>query len=124
MLEECVIFKATSQLCACWLSSSSGQTSSLAVNLLLFSLSIDREEKLVSLSLLPEDTGKSDVLPESLGLPLRLIRREKKCNMEKGKSKRKLSESEQVSPRLPFTFVFCFHTRLLDWIFLSFSNVC
>lgn len=65
-------------------------------------LSIDGEE-LINLSLLPEDTGKSDVLPESLGLPLRLIGKEKKRNTEKGKNKRKLSESEQVS--LTFTFM-------------------
>uniref|UniRef100_H3C389 Protein RRP5 homolog n=1 Tax=Tetraodon nigroviridis TaxID=99883 RepID=H3C389_TETNG len=57
-------------------------------------ISIDSEEELVSLSLLSEDTGKSDILPESLGLPLRLIGKEKKCNTEK-KNKRKLSESEQ-----------------------------
>lgn len=76
------------------------------------SSSIDREEELVSLSLLPEDTGKSDVLPESLGLPLRLIRKEKKCNAEKGKKKRKLSESEQVSHSLTafHAYVFCFQT--------------
>lgn len=62
-----------------------------------FGLSIDREEELVGLSLLPEDTGKSDILPVSLGLPLRLIGKQKKCKGEKGKNKRALSESEQVS---------------------------
>lgn len=54
-------------------------------------LSIDKEEEHVDLSLLEADTGKSDVLPESLGLPLRLIGEEKRM-----KKKRKLSESEQV----------------------------
>uniref|UniRef100_UPI0037E730AC protein RRP5 homolog n=1 Tax=Semicossyphus pulcher TaxID=241346 RepID=UPI0037E730AC len=60
-------------------------------------LSIDKEEELVNLSLLPVDTGKSDILPESLGLPLRLIGEEKKKHdlLKKKKNKRKLSESEQ-----------------------------
>lgn len=63
-------------------------------------LSIDTEEELVSLSLLPKDTGKSDVLPESLGLPLHQFEEEKKkCEVQK-KNKRKLSESEQVTHRL------------------------
>lgn len=74
-------------------------------------LSIDREEELVSLSLLPEDTGKSDVLPESLGLPLRLVGKEK--------NKRKLSESEQASHRLTdsHAYLFCFQTRETDFAF-------
>ncbi|KAM9362984.1 protein RRP5 homolog [Symphorus nematophorus] len=60
-------------------------------------LSIDKEEELVNLSLLPVDTGKPDVLPESLDLPLRLIGEEKKKHdTEKKKKKRTLSESEQV----------------------------
>lgn len=82
-------------------------------------LSIDREEELVSLSLLPEDTGKSDVLPESLGLPLRLVGKEKKCNPEKEKNKRKLSESEQASHRLTdsHAYLFCFQTRETDCAF-------
>ncbi|XP_031144955.1 protein RRP5 homolog isoform X2 [Sander lucioperca] len=58
-------------------------------------LSIDKEEELVHLSLLPEDTGKPDVLPESLGLPLRLIGEEKKEHDTKKKMKRAASESEQ-----------------------------
>ncbi|TNM85943.1 hypothetical protein fugu_008214 [Takifugu bimaculatus] len=63
-------------------------------------LSIDTEEELVSLSLLPKDTGKSDVLPESLGLPLHLFEEEKtKCEVQKRNNKRKLSESEQVSKK-------------------------
>uniref|UniRef100_A0A3B4VFG8 Protein RRP5 homolog n=1 Tax=Seriola dumerili TaxID=41447 RepID=A0A3B4VFG8_SERDU len=58
-------------------------------------LSIDEEEELVDLSLLPVDTGKPDVLPESLGLPLRLIGEEKKKHDSMKKKKRTLSESEQ-----------------------------
>uniref|UniRef100_A0A7N8X5R9 Protein RRP5 homolog n=1 Tax=Mastacembelus armatus TaxID=205130 RepID=A0A7N8X5R9_9TELE len=57
-------------------------------------LNIDKEEELVNLSLLPHDTGKPDVLPESLGLPLRLVGDEKKKHDTK-KKKRTLSESEQ-----------------------------
>lgn len=65
-----------------------------------FVLSIDTEEELVSLSLLPKDTGKSDVLPVSLGLPLHLFEEEKKkCEVQKN-NKRKLSESEQVTHSL------------------------
>ncbi|XP_031720539.1 protein RRP5 homolog isoform X1 [Anarrhichthys ocellatus] len=56
--------------------------------------SIDEEEELVHLSLLPGDTGKPDVLPESLGLPLRLIGEEKK-EYDSKKKKRSASESEQ-----------------------------
>ncbi|KAM7009922.1 protein RRP5 homolog [Tautogolabrus adspersus] len=59
-------------------------------------LSIDKEEEFVDLSLLPADTGKSDVLPESLGLPLRLSGGEKKKqDTLKKKTKRSVSESEQ-----------------------------
>lgn len=66
-----------------------------------FVLSIDTEEELVSLSLLPKDTGKSDVLPVSLGLPLHLFEEEKKkCEVQKKNNKRKLSESEQVTHSL------------------------
>ncbi|XP_029285082.1 protein RRP5 homolog isoform X2 [Cottoperca gobio] len=57
-------------------------------------LSIDKKEELVHLSLLPVDTGKPDVLPESLGLTLRLIGKEKKEHDTK-KKKRTASESEQ-----------------------------
>ncbi|XP_019939596.2 protein RRP5 homolog [Paralichthys olivaceus] len=57
--------------------------------------SIDREEEFVNLSLLPVDTGKPDILPESLSLPLRLIGEEKK-KYDAVKKKRTLSESEQV----------------------------
>lgn len=58
-------------------------------------LSIDEEEELVNLSLLPVDTGKPDVLPESLGLPLRLTGEEKKKHDTQKKKKRTPSESEQ-----------------------------
>ncbi|XP_035493857.2 protein RRP5 homolog [Scophthalmus maximus] len=57
-------------------------------------LSIDKEEEFVNLSLLPADTGKPDVLPESLNLPLRLIGEEKKKHDAETK-KRKLSEGKQ-----------------------------
>ncbi|XP_068178536.1 protein RRP5 homolog isoform X2 [Antennarius striatus] len=69
----------------------------LPTNMLLTTkiLSIDREEKLVNLSLLAADTGKPDVIPESLGLPLRLTGEEKKKHDMKKMTKRKLSESEQ-----------------------------
>ncbi|KAG8015141.1 Protein RRP5-like protein [Nibea albiflora] len=56
--------------------------------------SIDKEEELVNLSLLPADTGKPDILPESLSLPLRLVGEEKK-KYDIQRKKRKLSESEQ-----------------------------
>uniref|UniRef100_A0A8C4IHY3 Protein RRP5 homolog n=1 Tax=Dicentrarchus labrax TaxID=13489 RepID=A0A8C4IHY3_DICLA len=59
-------------------------------------LSIDKEEELVNLSLLPVDTGKPDVLPESLSLPLRLVGEEKKKH-DIQKKKRTLSESEPVT---------------------------
>uniref|UniRef100_A0A8D0CUM6 Protein RRP5 homolog n=1 Tax=Sander lucioperca TaxID=283035 RepID=A0A8D0CUM6_SANLU len=65
-------------------------------------ISIDKEEELVHLSLLPEDTGKPDVLPESLGLPLRLIGEEKKEHDTKKKMKRAASESEQVTNGFTF----------------------
>nr|XP_046261090.1 protein RRP5 homolog [Scatophagus argus] len=59
-------------------------------------VSIDKEEELVNLSLLPVDTGKPDILPESLNLPLRLTGEEKKKHdLQKMQKKRKLSESEQ-----------------------------
>uniref|UniRef100_A0A3Q3IP10 Protein RRP5 homolog n=1 Tax=Monopterus albus TaxID=43700 RepID=A0A3Q3IP10_MONAL len=56
---------------------------------------IDKEEEFVDLSLLPADTGKPDILPESLGLPLRLVGEEKKKHDTK-KKKRTLSESEWI----------------------------
>uniref|UniRef100_UPI003AB019B0 protein RRP5 homolog isoform X1 n=1 Tax=Centroberyx gerrardi TaxID=166262 RepID=UPI003AB019B0 len=67
-------------------------------------LSIDKEEELVDLSLLPADTGKPDVLPESLGLPLRLIGEEKKKHDTKKKRERTLSgiqqeQADQVPPK-------------------------
>ncbi|KPP72797.1 protein RRP5-like, partial [Scleropages formosus] len=54
-------------------------------------VSVNKEKGHVELSLLPQDTGKPDVLPESLGLPLRLGRKE-----NKGKRKRAQCESKQV----------------------------
>ncbi|XP_068606968.1 protein RRP5 homolog [Brachionichthys hirsutus] len=69
----------------------------LPANMLLTTriLSIDREENLVDLSLLAVDTGKPDVIPESLGLPLRLTGEEKKKHDMQAMSKRKLHESKQ-----------------------------
>ncbi|XP_026215037.1 protein RRP5 homolog isoform X2 [Anabas testudineus] len=58
-------------------------------------LSIDEDEKLVDLSLLPADTGKPDILPESLGLPLRLTGEAKKKHDTMKKKKRALSESDE-----------------------------
>ncbi|XP_034043197.1 protein RRP5 homolog [Thalassophryne amazonica] len=58
-------------------------------------ISIDRGEGLVNLSLLPEDTGKSDVLPESLNLPLRLTGELK----EKRDRKRKSQKTESEVPK-------------------------
>lgn len=66
-----------------------------ALSILVFS--IDKVEELVDLSLLPEDTGKPDVLPESLGLPLRLTGEEKKKHDTMQKKKRALSESTEVT---------------------------
>ncbi|XP_051239912.1 protein RRP5 homolog isoform X1 [Dicentrarchus labrax] len=63
-------------------------------------LSIDKEEELVNLSLLPVDTGKPDVLPESLSLPLRLVGEEKKKH-DIQKKKRTLSESEPKQAESP-----------------------
>ncbi|XP_071359529.1 protein RRP5 homolog isoform X2 [Trachinotus anak] len=64
-------------------------------------ISIDKEEEFVNLSLLPADTGKPDILPESLSLPLRLIGEEKKKHDIKKKKKRTLSESEQKQAESP-----------------------
>ncbi|TKS69125.1 Protein RRP5 -like protein NF-kappa-B-binding protein [Collichthys lucidus] len=55
-------------------------------------VSIDKEEELVNLSLLQEDTGKPDILPESLSLPLRLIGEEKKTYDQKRKLQTKQAE--------------------------------
>ncbi|KAM9792618.1 protein RRP5 homolog [Neosynchiropus ocellatus] len=59
-------------------------------------ISVDREQKLVDLSLLSEDTGKPDVLPESLGLSLRLVGAEKLKHSAIMKKKRVVSETEEV----------------------------
>uniref|UniRef100_A0AAQ4Q1H9 Protein RRP5 homolog n=1 Tax=Gasterosteus aculeatus aculeatus TaxID=481459 RepID=A0AAQ4Q1H9_GASAC len=73
--------------------------------------SIDQEEGLVHLSLLPEDTGKPDVLPETLGLQLRPAGEEKKKNKKTTsvskaattKKKRAASESVQKQLESPIT---------------------
>ncbi|KAM9134322.1 protein RRP5 homolog isoform 2-T4 [Pangshura tecta] len=64
-------------------------------------LSVNKKESHVELSLLPEDTGKPSILPESLGLP-RCDRDEGKEKREefkkvKAKRKRRVSEGEQPS---------------------------
>ncbi|XP_028264311.1 protein RRP5 homolog isoform X2 [Parambassis ranga] len=66
-------------------------------------ISIDRDEQFVDLSLLPVDTGKSDILPESLGLPLRLVGKEKKHDTEKKKNKRTLANGaeKQAESQIP-----------------------
>lgn len=60
-------------------------------------LSVDSENFHVNLSLLSKDTGKPDLLPESLELPLRLTGEEKEKHDKKAAVKRKktLSESQQ-----------------------------
>lgn len=77
-------------------------TESIPSSLSFLVLSIDEKEELVNLSLLPVDTGKPDILPESLSLPLRLIGEEKKKHDTQKKMKRTLSESEQVTNSLGF----------------------
>ncbi|KAI7811133.1 protein RRP5 homolog [Triplophysa rosa] len=57
-------------------------------------LSVDTENIHVSLSLLTKDTGKSDILPESLKLPSRLPEDKKKTH-NRTKRKRVSSESQQ-----------------------------
>ncbi|XP_072513962.1 protein RRP5 homolog [Salminus brasiliensis] len=59
-------------------------------------LHVDTENNHVALSLLPEDTGNADVLPESLGLPQRQkqTKKEEYCK-NLAKRKRKISESKQ-----------------------------
>lgn len=76
----------------------------LPVNTLLTTkiLGVDREDEFVDLSLLPADTGKPDVLPESLGLPLRFVGDEKKGESKKAK-KRSSLESEQKKTEPPIT---------------------
>ncbi|KAL7852604.1 hypothetical protein SRHO_G00183890 [Serrasalmus rhombeus] len=57
---------------------------------------VDAERKHVDLSLLPEDTGEADILPESLGLPLRLRGKEKEEHDKiTAKRKRKISENQE-----------------------------
>ncbi|KAG7281982.1 hypothetical protein CRUP_003040 [Coryphaenoides rupestris] len=64
---------------------------------LIPSLSIDQQSQLVDLSLLLQDMGNSDVLPKSLGLPLRLAG-EQKDEYEAKKKKRKavLTEAQKT----------------------------
>ncbi|MEQ2212516.1 hypothetical protein XENOCAPTIV_000763, partial [Xenoophorus captivus] len=75
-------------------------------------VSVDTEDELVDLSLLPADTGKPDVLPESLGLPLRLVGNQKKHDPKKAK-KRSPSESEQVKNFFKDPFSSCCYCRVL-----------
>ncbi|KAM4603795.1 protein RRP5 homolog isoform 1-T2 [Polymixia lowei] len=72
-------------------------TDHLLVNTLLTTkiVSIDKEGELVDLSLLPEDTGKGDILPPSLGLPLRLAGEEKEKHDASRKRKARPSKSQQ-----------------------------
>ncbi|XP_055770329.1 protein RRP5 homolog [Salvelinus fontinalis] len=63
-------------------------------------LSIDKENGLVDLSLLQEDTGKPDVLPESLGLHLRLTGEAKEKRDAAKKRKRLESESKQETAEI------------------------
>ncbi|XP_066549502.1 protein RRP5 homolog [Amia ocellicauda] len=56
-------------------------------------LSVDKKNGHVEVSFLPEDTGKPDVIPESLGLPRRL-KTEDKENRESVKRTRKRATSE------------------------------
>uniref|UniRef100_A0AAR2JIK4 Protein RRP5 homolog n=1 Tax=Pygocentrus nattereri TaxID=42514 RepID=A0AAR2JIK4_PYGNA len=72
----------------------------------VFMFSVDAESKRVDLSLLPEDTGEADILPESLGLPLRLRGKEKEEHDKiTAKRKRKISENDQVHECLCSHFV-------------------
>nr|XP_033796509.1 protein RRP5 homolog isoform X2 [Geotrypetes seraphini] len=59
-------------------------------------LSVEKKKNHIELSLLPEDTGKPDVLPKSLGLPLRETEEERKKREahKKLKEKRKRGKSE------------------------------
>ncbi|MEE6485919.1 hypothetical protein FKM82_014452 [Ascaphus truei] len=63
-------------------------------------LCVDTKENHVALSLLPEETGKPDVIPVSAGLRPRKNKEDKKQN-KKGKRKRTDSESESqdISPK-------------------------
>lgn len=71
--------------------------------------SIDVKAKHVGLSLLPEDTGKADILPESLALPLRLTGEEKvKYDQKKATRKRNMPESKQVCICMGFHWVIQF----------------
>ncbi|XP_037545618.1 protein RRP5 homolog [Nematolebias whitei] len=73
----------------------------LPVNMLLTAkiLSVDREAELVDLSLLPEDTGRSDIFPESLNLPLRLSENEKK--KQKRRAPSASEQQDQAESKIP-----------------------
>eukprot|EP00079_Xenopus_tropicalis_P016710 XP_004915908.1 PREDICTED: protein RRP5 homolog [Xenopus tropicalis] len=64
-------------------------------------LSVDPEQKHVELSLLPSDTGKPDVIPESAGFSKRKNKekktttKRKRENLEKGSQKKKSQESKE-----------------------------
>ncbi|CAL8332402.1 unnamed protein product [Merluccius merluccius] len=60
-------------------------------------ISIDQKAQLVDLSLLSQDTDKSDIIPESLSLPLRLTGEQKeKYEAKKKKRKATLTEDQKV----------------------------
>ncbi|XP_074815521.1 protein RRP5 homolog isoform X1 [Natator depressus] len=54
-------------------------------------LSVNNRESHVELSLLPEDTGKPSILPESLGLP--------RCDTDEGKGKEKREEFRKLKSK-------------------------
>ncbi|XP_037761693.1 protein RRP5 homolog isoform X2 [Chelonia mydas] len=54
-------------------------------------LSVNNRESHVELSLLPEDTGKPSILPESLGLP--------RCDTDEGKGKEKREEFKKLKSK-------------------------
>ncbi|XP_030058666.1 protein RRP5 homolog [Microcaecilia unicolor] len=68
-------------------------------------LSVQKKKHHVELSLLPEDTGKPDVLPKSLGFPLRKTeeQKEKEELYKKLKEKRKRRNSESEAEKKSIT---------------------
>lgn len=92
----------------------SSVTRSLFFTYFLHPPSIDKEKEFVELSLLPADTGKPDVLPESLDLPLRLTGEQKQKHDLRQKRKRQLSEGEQVWQHLMAPFC-TFHQLPVLW---------
>ncbi|KAL1281885.1 hypothetical protein QQF64_000688, partial [Cirrhinus molitorella] len=69
----------------------------IPVNALLTAkvLRVDTESAHVDLSMLSENTGKPDILPESLELPLFLTKEQKRANKKAAKRKQDISESQQ-----------------------------